>query len=377
MAGNDPFRALWSGLVLAAGAVWGFGPLSGCAAPIAAECDRAGAGATERARFGRFEAVPRPRMGSLPFPGPLTLYTSAGRNLGEHAYEGVLAGFGEVNRGIVYTCDAGFLDVSHIRNAADMTAYLHARIRHALHAGWDCLRFRGKEPSTYAVSLAYPAGWDAMDAGERATLIEEASVRAAQRLALVVMTWHEILTWYGYKSSLVFSENGSAFGYDDGPSHALGVLIAGEVIRAGADFDRGVTDLLSNRLEELGVVETGLLHEAAMSVEGDWWAYGEPLRRFLETGLEPGGVVRPWLAPVGFCETPRPMVFEIPGLRDVLGHDLSGLMRVEIDPRVFESPKIFARLPEATNRVDVDRDFPLLIEDIRASVGVEYTRPGG
>jgi hypothetical protein len=316
-------------------------------------------------------------MGSLPFPGAFTLYTSAGEDLGDHSYGGVFGGIGEVERGIVYTCDGGFLDVSHVRNAADMTAYLHARINHAMHHGWDCLRFRGKEPSTYEVALRYPDGWHRMDPGERAMVIEEASVRAAQRLALVVMTWHEILTWYGYKSSGLFSENGSAFGYDDGPSHALGVLIAGEVIRAGVDFDKGVTDLLAVSLDELGLVETSLLHEAALAVEGDWWANGKPVRRMLETGLEPGGMIEPWLAPVEFCAGAEPVAFEIPSLADVMGHDLSGLMRVEIDPRVLESPKIFACLPEATRRVVPRRDFPLLLANIQAEVGEEFTRVDG
>lgn len=351
---------------------------TGCANSIHAECERP-AGA--RADFGDFHSVPRPRMGALPFPGVFTLYTSAGEDLGSHSYSTWGSG-GEVHRGIVYTCDAGFLDISHIRNAADMTAYLHARTHRALLSGWTCFRFRGKEPSHYEVQLTYPEGWDAMDPAERADVIDEAAVRVAQRLALTVMTWHELLTWYGYKSAVVVSEKPSAFTYDDGPSHALGVLLAGDVLRAGHDFDTGVTDYLHASMSELGMVEQSRLHEAAMAVKGDWWSYGSPIRRHLETGLESGtddtdayGVVTPWLVPgIDFCADSAPTVFEIPTLADVGGHDLSRLVRVEIDPRVFESGRIFARLPDATRRVDPDRDFPLLIADIRNEIGEEFTR---
>lgn len=366
-------------------------PLSGCATSIPAECEgdgRASAwhgqvadrtGRERRARFGRFEDLPRERMGALPFPGLMTLYISAGNNLGAHSYSQPNAP-AEVDRGIVYTCDGGFLDISHIRNAADMTGYLYARLAHALRSGWTCLRFRGNEPSLYECVLTYPDGWHGMDPAERDAVIEQAAVIGAQRLALTVMTWHELLTWYGYKSAVIVSERGSAFTYDDGPSHMVGVLVAGEVLREGVDFDTGVTDLLGIVLEELGVVETSRLHEAALSVEGDWWAFGQPRRRFLHTGLGisggPGSAdVRPWLAPnLEFCDDARPVTLEGPCLADVLGYDLRGLLRVEIDPRVLESPKIFALLPDATNRVDPQRDFPLLIDDIRRAIGEGYTR---
>ena len=361
----------WSAVL---GSAWAAGSLAGCATNIPAECER-GVGA--RAYFGEYNNVPRPRMGTLPFPGVFTLYTTAGEDLGSHSY-GVSGLLSEVERGLVYTCDGGFMDVSHIRNAADMTAYLHARVLHAMRNGWTCLRYRGKEPSVYRVELRYPAGWAGMDPDTRLAVIDEASVRVAQRLAIKVMTWHEILSWYGYKSSGFISERGSAFTYDDGPSHALGVLIAGEVLRSGDDFDAGVTDLLDAALLGMGRVSTSELHEAALAVEGAWWANGRTLVRHFETGLEAGdgaGRVTPWLAPgLDFCEGARPRVFEIPGLDDVLGHDLSGLYRVEIEPRVFESGKILAVLPDADGRVDARRDFPLLIADIREAVGEEFTR---
>lgn len=348
----------------AAGLIWG----TGCATSIRAACDPEAA----RVDFGEFNRLPRARVGCLPFPGPMTLYSSAvADNLGEHCYDDPN---GETSRGIVYTTRGGFLDVAHVRNAADMTAYLHARVSYAMHAGWGCVRFRGHEPSVYEVTLAYPESWADLDPAARLEVIDEAAVRLAQRLALEVMTWHEILTWYGYKSTGLVSESGSAFTYEDGPSHAVGVLIAGEALRAGGDFDARVTALLAQTLDELGVVGKRELRTAISAVDGDWWSGGKACRRHLETGLE-NGVVTPWLVPgLDFDDGSVPVSWEIPTLDEVMGHDCTGLAVVRIDPRVGEAGKLYERLGVAGGLIEPTRDFPVLIADIRAEVGPEFAR---
>ncbi len=354
----------------------------GCAVSVPAECgDRGGLaaggmgrGGGERASFGEFNALPRARVGCLPFPGPFTLYSSATADgLGEHSYGD---GNGETSRGIVYTTRGGFLDIAHIRNTADMTAYIHARVSHAVRAGWGCVRFRGYEPCVYTVALAYPASWAGLSARERAEVGEEFSLRLAQRLAVQVMTWHEILTWHGYKSTGLVSEAGSAFTHEDGPSHVVGALIAGEALRAGGgggDFDAQVTALLMQTLEELGAVGKDELSEAVAAVEGDWWSAGKAMRRHVETGLD--GPLTAWLAPgLSFDDGSGPEVWALPDLDDVMGHDCTGLAAVLIDPKVLERRRVLRRLAETDDLVCPDRDFPVLIADIRSEVGEAMTR---
>lgn len=363
--GLGPRRVgLWAAVLL------GCVQLGGCASTIAAECD--GRPAAVRADFGAFDGLPRSRLGCLPFPGMFTLYAAADADdLGTHSYHGSGS---ETDRGVVYTTRGGFLDIAHIRNSIDTTAYIHARVLHAMRAGWDCVRFRLHEPSVYTVSLSYPASWDALPPGERLRAREEAALALSQRLALEAMTWHEILTWYGYKSTVVISEAGSAFTYEDGPSHAVGVLIAGEAIRRGGDFDAEVTALLDQTLAELGVVDEDELVAAVAAVDGDWWSGGSARRRHLETGLE-RGTITPWVVDaVPFADPGGPVTWQVPTLENVMGHDCTGLATVAIDPNVFEAGKIRARLRPGVNDIEPTRDFPLLIADIRGSIGVEFTR---
>lgn len=347
--------------------------LPGCASTVPASCDGGRVG--ERAAFGEFAGLPRARMGCLPFPGLMTLYATAGADgLGEHGYS---VDRGEASRGIVYTTRGGFLDVAHIRNSIDTTAYIHARVSHALRQGWGCVRFRLHEPSVYEVTLSEPESWEVLSPAERARVVDEAAVRLSQRLALEAMTWHEILTWYGYKSTGLISEAGSAFTYEDGPSHAVGVLIAGEALRAvqrGGDFDAEVTVLLDQTLEELGMVGPEELAEAVKAVDGDWWSGGKARRRHLETGLERGGIT-PWVVEgVAFADPAGPVTWEIPTMEDVMGHDCGVLASVAIRPKVFEEGKIMRRLADGAERVRPGRDFPVLIADIRASIGEALTR---
>lgn len=280
----------------------------------------------------------------------------------------------------MYTARGGFLDIAHIRNTADMTAYIHARVSHAVRAGWNCVRFRGHEPCVYTVSLEYPASWAGLSARERAEVGEEYALRLSQRLAVQVMTWHEILTWHGYKSTGLVSESGSAFTYEDGPSHMVGALIAGEALRAGGaacgrTFDAEVTALLGQALADLGVVDRQALSEAIAAVEGDWWSAGKALRRSLETGVDEE--MTAWLVPgLSSTDEPVPHVWVLPALDEVLGHDCRGLATVRIEPRVFEKGKVLRRLAETDDLVCPDRDFPVLIADIRSEVGEENTKPG-
>jgi hypothetical protein len=363
---TTPARRAAGILALSAPIAW----LGGCASTIPAECDRRPAAA--RADFGAHDPLPRSRLGCLPFPGLFTLFKAADPDdLGAHSYAG---SGGETDRGIVYTTRGGFLDIAHIRNSVDTTAYIHARVAHAMRAGWDCVRFRLHEPSVYTVTLEYPASWDELSTGERWRAREEAAVALSQRLALEAMTWHEILTWYGYKSTVVISEAGSAFTYEDGPSHAVGVLIAGEAIRRGGDFDAEVTALLDQTLAELGVVGGEELEAAIAAVDGDWWSGGSTKRRHLETGLERGAIT-PWVVDeVPFADPGGPVTWFVPTLENVMGHDCTALATVAIDPNVFESGKIRSRLRPGVGDVDPGRDFPLLMADIRRSIGAEFAR---
>ncbi len=361
---------LWCLVLLVAG------PLQGCSGPIS---PRPGSNKMYSAQLGQFARVPRARLGALPFPGPFTLYTEADpERLGHHSYSGrTPKGLGgEAERGIVYTRRAGFLDICHIRNAADMTAYVHARVRLALTQGWAQMRFVGKEPSVYTVGFTYPPWWQEMTAPERGALIDELSIRTAQRIALDVMTWHEIITWYGYKSTVLVPEKGSAFTYDDTPSHAVGVDLAGEALRAAGEYDDEMTRLLDERLQAYGVVSKEDQKHAIELVKHEWWSTLDGAKhRLIDVG-EGDGLIEPWVITDLLTEDGEPAVLRIASLGDVVGHDMTGFYRVEIDPRILEGFVIRSKLADSPSRIVPRRDFPVLMADIARSLDEPLPGPG-
>lgn len=365
--------------VLAAAAGCVAACVAGCVQPIAPDCSSDALILFNDDRFDPFQAVPRLRVGCLPFPGPFTLFTAANpTDLGEHSYHGAhtTGGPPEVERGIVYTCRGGFIDICHVRLSADLVAYVQPRIAYALERDWTCVRVRPREPSVFRVTLDYPDAWWMLTATERRALVPELSLRIAQQLAFTMTAWHEIITWYGYKSAVIVSEASSAFTYEDIPSHALGVMLAGEALRSGDGYDDAMTAALDRSLHSLGVVDAEKLERAMSAVEGDWWADGAPLKRSLDLGFG-DGVIEPWIVP-DLCPagTDPPTAFAIPTLRDVGGIDFSSHVDVLIEPNIFETRRILQLLPDAKDGlVRAGRDFPLLIADIRAKIGADQTRP--
>jgi len=337
--------------------------LSGCSTPVGV---RPGSDELYAEQLGEFYDMPRARLGSLPFPGPFTLYEEADpTQLGHHSYSGQTpeGATKECDRGIVYTRAAGFLDICHVRNAADMTAYIHTRVRLALEHGWEQARFRAHEPSEYTLTLRYPIDWYTMPERERAQLIDELSVVIAQRVAFDAMTWHEILTWYGYKSTILISEQGSAFTYEDVASHALGVEIAADALRAGGDYDEQITHGLEAAMQELRVVGSDQIDEAQRMIRHKWWSMiGGSKRRMLDVGQDDGSI-EPWVIDE-LRDGCAMNVFTLPSMEQVAGRDCSGMYRLEIDPRVLEGYAIRAVLVGDPDRIVPERHFASLLRDI-------------
>lgn len=79
--------------------------------------------------------------------------------------------------------------IAHIRNTVDLTADIHARVSHAIHAEWDCVRFATHEGSVFVARLdrgVLPAG---LTDDEQDVILDEAAIQLAQRLAVKATTW--------------------------------------------------------------------------------------------------------------------------------------------------------------------------------------------
>jgi len=76
----------------------------------------------------------------------------------------------------VYTCRGGFIDISHLRDSADRTAYCTAVILEKIINGETEFSFQMQEPSMYFVTIRYPDNWGTLPYKEK--IANENSFRA-------------------------------------------------------------------------------------------------------------------------------------------------------------------------------------------------------
>lgn len=282
------------------GMLAGAGGIAGCAYPVQGQpLERltSGLGITVE---GQAYDPPVMRLGSMPFHAWYSPYVPLGINdLGQHAY--LPAGSldlrnRETSRGILYTAHGGFLDISHVRNAIDLTRFVYDYTFDGFTSGLTELRFLAAEPDTYIVTLNPPDEWKLHDHDAEASPMphEDARLAAlgvAARVAYLMTTWHEVLTWFGYKGMGVITEKPSAFSYDDAASHRVGVEVAMRALRNQPDptrFDAQVTGELFDYLIELGVLPVEENRKRMKAVKGQWWDRGEPKLRIVDLGMDDG-----------------------------------------------------------------------------------------
>jgi hypothetical protein len=316
--------------------------------------------------FGKFNDCPRPRLGGLPYPGPFTLFELADpKHLGEHTYNDEPFKT-ERDRGILYACRGGFIDIAHARKTIDLCKYVAVRAEFALLNDWSAFRVKSLEPSLFTLYLQYPPAWKSLSPDEKKALAHELSIRIAVKTAWIIVNWHEVITWFGYQSTPLASERQSAFTYDDTASHCLGMLVGERALRDSAHpWDQAVTVALNRTLQELGVTTPDNALAAAKKVEGLWWSGFDPLKRHIDLGFN-GQPIEPWtVRDLPFCSNAPPFRYQVPSLHNVLGRDFSSLLRIEIQPNIMQTDKIRDILPGKPDKIDVDRDLPAIINHIR------------
>ncbi|HEV7298015.1 MAG TPA: DUF4056 domain-containing protein [Tepidisphaeraceae bacterium] len=321
-------------------------------------------------------AVPRSRLGALPFHGIFTLYsTTDASDLGRHRHGRWPRMFqtDERERGIIYTKRAGFLDVAHLRITIDWTRYYVLQVRDAMNAGDAQLTLPGMNNARLHVALHYPQTWDQQTPEARAALVQEVSIRTGQRLAYLMLTWHEAISWFGNRTVFFVDERPSAFTYDDTMSHVIGIRVAARALAdESRSFDDAVTLALSDELWALGAVSPRQTDEAVRAVQGHWWANGRPLKRHYDVGLT-SDVVYPWLArDISFASDRKPEPFHLPRLDDVYGQDWSGFYSAEIEPRISTASRMRQSVAGHPERFSHDEAMPQLMDVIRSEMDSQF-----
>ena len=319
---------------------------------------------------------PRIRIASLPFPN--ILFRRLNRtDLGPHHYRPRWKvwsdGEHEVSRGHFYTHRAGFVDLGHLRKTIDWAAYIQWHVHRAILETRESLVLKCSEPTLYRLSFSYPESWPLLPPEQREAHALELSILTGQQVAYTALTWHEILTWYGFKSTKVLPEKESAFSLEDMPTHALGIRIAGQALRdAGRPFNQAVEQAMRETMRELGIVDGSRTQEALDRTKGRWWVFGRGLKRYPYVGHESGYLV-PWLVEgLPYSGAVEPARLHLPGFGPLDGIDYAGFLTVEIDPQVWAARKFRPLLSGGSSYVRPDQDFRVLVQAIHERMKAQF-----
>jgi hypothetical protein len=185
----------------------------------------------------------------------LTEVTSI-EKIGEHHF---LGHFSE-NNGIIYTRSGGFIDMGHMRDQADWTAYLYALMQKERALG--CIR----------LELGYEGGQKSLSISLPSDITDDDLILLAGRMAYDISIWHEIATWFGVSTVPLVSEQFSSFSVEDGYSNLLGVHLGMAAIRSKLPYEKAMTELTGLKLNQLLVVGTERETLDAMETVRDiWW----------------------------------------------------------------------------------------------------------
>lgn len=179
--------------------------------------------------------------------------------IGPHKY----LGSRQEGNGILYTKLGGFVDIGHVRDQADWTAYLYHLI----------MKNRGEGELSFTHKLGYEGGPKVLQIIIPADLDDGDIMTLAGRIAYDLSVWHEIGTWNGTSLIPMLPERYSAFSIEDAYSNLLGVRLGIDALKSSLPFEEAMTQLLKDKLVDLQALPTlEETHQAMLSVEGDWWS---------------------------------------------------------------------------------------------------------
>ncbi len=320
-----------------------------------------------------FRSAPRIRFGSYPTSTMGT--TFIGPNLGRHGYNSPL---GEKD-GIAYTCRGGDIDVIHVRIAADWTAYLTGETYKTLMNGKPGFSYKlSVDRSHNTVTFTYPPDWNRRSRAERAATAREVAMATGPYLCYTMTTWHEILTWFGFRCIGVATEFPSAFSWEDSYSNLLGTVVAARALRdTQHDYDKAIEIALDEEMKKLGIQPASVAKKASQRVKGDWFTgsvlfFVDIKKRNFDVGLDDGTVTPTLLPGVTECPNAEPLSYPVPTLDALTRHGFT--LKIQTRSREWERDKIFMVLfgDRHDRQIDPAVHIPRLIQYARQNAIDKY-----
>ncbi len=264
--------------------------------------------------------------------------------IGPHSY----LGNDTEGNGNIYTRRGGFLDLGHLRDYADWTAWLYCRINESLQNNASDTIDLGNEGGSKTLILTLPTD---------ATNINV--YKLAGKIAYDLSLWHEIATWFGASYVPLLPERYSSFSPEDLYSNLMGITIGMRALKSEMEYNDAVTVLLSNMLDSLEVVSTEAeTYEAMENVNYYWWTDQKKLpskKILLKHYFDSEHSLEPWLVP-DILHQRTPWILFKPKTQIANLYELN----IKLNYR-FPKKMIF---PDLENREITQKDFARLIEVI-------------
>lgn len=332
--------------------------------------DGSNSGTADQVVYRGFSSQPRIRYGTYPcaiLGTPLT-----GRKMGSHSYH-----WSPFEKdAIAYTCSAGHIDVIHLRIAADWTAYLTSMAyKHLMNGDTEFMYKLAVDRSRNFVTLTYPEGWKYLTVETRSAIARDVAMALGQYLTFTTVTWHEILTWYGFKCIGLPVEYASAFSWEDSYSNLLGTIIA---VRAMQDTEHSYNEAVKIAMDEemcrLGIQPARVSKAASNSVRGKWFTgqiaiFVDMKKRNFDIGLD-DGFITPTLVPdMSPCPEAQAVSYPVPDLSLLEEYGFSA--KVEIEPHEWEKHKVL-KVVHQEKRINPAIHFPMYMDAIRREAAAKY-----
>lgn len=296
-------------------------------------------------------------MKMMGLPGVKITEVISFEELGTHQYLGDKK---QEGNGILYTRNGGFIDMGHLRDCADWTAYLYNQI----------IENRGK--GLFEKTLGHEGGLKTLSLTIPVTMSDADAIELAGAIAYDLSVWHEISTWYGASYIPFVPERFSSFSVEDAYSNLLGVQISMEAIASELPYETAMTELIVQAMNDLEVVASKEESLAAMEdVREIWWTRTKKLpskKVLLERELTVYPTVAPFLVEGWSANNANEYALTVPKTTNT-NEALSEFYQLSF--KLNQKVPFRKLFPERKKRLITQTDFPYILRQIAIELYIE------
>lgn len=292
-------------------------------------------------------------------PGIKLTETTSREKIGPHHY----LGNAEEGNGIIYSRKGGFIDMAHLRDQSDWTAFLYTQLQ------------QNRLQGSLHLVLGYEGGEKSLNVRIPSTMSNSDLILVAGKIAYDLSVWHEIATWFGASTIPFVPERYSSFSVEDPYSNLLGVMIGMQALESNLPYEKAVTSIIEQTLNSLDAVqneaETYLAMEAVRDI---WWTRDKKLpssKVLMQRQLQVYSCQQPWLVPGWIGNDQQPHELKIPEYTSD-GQLLNALYELEFKLNYkFPFRKMF---PERKERNITQNDFDRLLAQVAKELNRKESR---